>query len=243
MEYQCSIPRRRAAAGRGAAATPSGRRLLPPTMRARVRNAIRRCDGVRRLAPATAVGVGGRRSCRCGSAGQRGSRPHWAAPRRRFPTDARNSAGSRLAHTGRGVCGPVVAFAPKFMRTGCLLTADAPVVPAYPSWSSPLPVCRGRCGTWVVWMGWRSVRTAGCSPPLAVTALFDCGIRVLAKPPTCPSRSPLPSGHAGRPSPWWRAAERQCVPPGKHQPDDGAPSARSRSARSARPGDARGNQR
>jgi hypothetical protein len=217
-------------------------------MRARLRNAIRGCDGVRRLAPATAVGVGGRRSCRCGGACQRGSRPYWAAPRR--PTDARNSASSRLAHTGGGVCAPVVAFAPKPMRTGCLLTADAPVVPCPCTRRGPAPCrCAGdgaarwhragqggpqrlRLGTLpgpsghgrpVAFSpggalnlgrvaGWHSARTASCSPPLAVTARSDCGIRVPAKPPARPSRSALPSRHAGRPPPWWRAADRQCAP-------------------------------
>ena len=110
-------------------------------MRARSRNAIRRCDGVRRLAPATAVGVGGRRSCRCGSAGQRGNRTHWAASRRHVLPGARNSASSRLAYTGGGACGPMVALEPKPMRTGRLLTADAPVAPRWCTRLGPTP-CR-----------------------------------------------------------------------------------------------------
>jgi hypothetical protein len=120
---------------------PYLRQLLWPTMRARLRRAIRGCDGVRRLAPAPAVGVGGRRGCRCGTAGQRGSRPHRAAPRRHFLTDARNSAISRLAHTSSGVCASVVALAPKPMRTGRQLTSDAPVAPCRCTRPGPAP-CR-----------------------------------------------------------------------------------------------------
>jgi hypothetical protein len=110
-------------------------------MRARLRRAFRGCDRVRRLASATAMGVGGRRCCRCGSAGQRGSRPHWAAPRR-FLTDGR-SAGRRPAHTGGGVCAPGVVLTSKPVRAG-RLPAAAPPDPAPCRWTRPGPAPR-RC--------------------------------------------------------------------------------------------------
>ena len=122
------------------------RATQPPTMRARSRNVIRQYDGVWRLAPAPAVGVGGRRSCRCGPAGQRGSRPHWAAPSRHFLPGARNSASPRLAHISGGICAPE-ALAPQPMRAGRLPAADAPVAPCRCSVFAGRGADLGWCGS------------------------------------------------------------------------------------------------
>jgi hypothetical protein len=113
-------------------------------MRARSRSAIRGCAGVRRLAPATAVGLGGRRGCRCGIAGRGGSRPHWAAPRR-FLADGR-SAGSRRGSTSGGARVPVVALTARPVRVGSLPAADPPR-PAPTRWTGPGPFPSQRIGT------------------------------------------------------------------------------------------------
>jgi len=92
-----------------------------------LRSAIRRCGRVRWLAPAPAVGVGGRRSCRGGGAGRRGGRPRRAAPARCFPAagvaDGCPMAASRPAHTSGRACGPVV-FGRDRVRIDCLSAAD-----------------------------------------------------------------------------------------------------------------------
>ena len=97
-----------------------------------MRSAIRRCGRVRWLAPAPAVGVGGRRRCRGGGAGRCGGRPCRAVPVRYFPAagvaDGRPMAASRPAHTSGRVCGPVV-FGRDHVRIDCLSAAD-PVGPA-----------------------------------------------------------------------------------------------------------------
>jgi len=95
-----------------------------PTMRARLRSAVRECDRVRRLAPATAVGAGGRRAGRCGSAGRRGGRPHQAAPRRRVLAGGRNCAGIGRGHAECGA-GGILAPGPGRVRINRLPAAGA----------------------------------------------------------------------------------------------------------------------
>jgi hypothetical protein len=81
------------------------------------------CDRVRRLAPAAAVGMGGRRAHRRVVAGRRGRRPHSAAPPHRFfRGGGRNSASSWRAHAGAGA-GDILAPGPGSVRTGRLPAA------------------------------------------------------------------------------------------------------------------------
>ena len=102
------------------------------TMRGEVAHAIRRCGRVRWLAPAPAVVVGGRRSCRGGGAGWGGGCPHRSTPDRCFPAagvaDGRPMAASRPAHTSGRVRGPVV-FGRDHLRIDRLSAAD-PLGPA-----------------------------------------------------------------------------------------------------------------
>ena len=197
-------------------------------MRARLRRAIRRCDGVRRLAPATAVGVGGRRSCRCGGAGQRGSRPHWAAPHRGFLSSARNSVRSRLADTGGGVCAPVAGLASKPMRTDRLPTADAPVAPCRCTRRGP---ARCRCtvfagrGADLGWCEWGGVQPGRQAARHRRQRRHGAVVGSAHRP----SRRRAPPGHrsyhvmlVGLPHGGAPLTGNAC--PGKHRPDDGTAS-------------------
>ena len=92
-------------------------------MGARLRSDITGCGRVRWLAPAAAVGLGGRGACRRGVAGRGGRRPHQAAPPRRFPVGGRNSASSWRAHAGAGA-GGIFAPGPGSVPAGRLPAAD-----------------------------------------------------------------------------------------------------------------------
>ena len=98
-------------------------RVLPLTMGARLRSAIGGCGRVRWLAPATAVGVGGRRDYRCGSAGRAwrtpctgphhaaaSSRPGWRPPASSPVRGARAPAAGSAARwpSAAGACGSPV---------------------------------------------------------------------------------------------------------------------------------------
>jgi len=97
-----------------------------------LRSAIRRCGRVRWLAPAPAVVVGGRRSCRGGGAGRGGGCPYRSTPDRCFPAagvaDGRPMAASRPAHTSGRVWDSVV-FGRDHLRIDRLSAAD-PLGPA-----------------------------------------------------------------------------------------------------------------